>query len=263
MKKYKGFLAGMLTMLLILAMCGTAFATTGKFQREIEYRDIKVSLDGKILDLKDAKGNTVEPFMFGGTNYIPARALAEALGLDVTWNGSTSTVVLTTPGNTSSQEKPQVSGNYSRTNPAPFGVPQQVTIKKSWGTYTATVEVTQAWRGQVAWKFINEANRFNAAPTDSREYILAAVKVTVDSISDDRAISMSKYDFTAFDSNNAEYDRVATVDPSPQFDGKAYEGATVEGFLSFVVDTDDPAPKIVYGADLHGTGGIWFSLVES
>lgn len=106
MKKYKGFLAGMLTMLLILAMCGTAFATTGKFQREIEYRDIKVSLDGKILDLKDAKGNTVEPFMFGGTNYIPARALAEALGLQVAWDGSTSTVVLTSPQG-ESEEQPE------------------------------------------------------------------------------------------------------------------------------------------------------------
>lgn len=109
MKKYKGFLAGMLTMLLILAMCGTAFATTGKFQREIEYRDIKVSLDGKILDLKDAKGNTVEPFMFGGTNYIPARALAEALGLQVAWDGSTSTVVLTSPEPANETEAPEPS----------------------------------------------------------------------------------------------------------------------------------------------------------
>ena len=30
----------------------------------------------------------------------------------------------------------------------------------------------------------------------------------------------------------------------------------------FVVDTDDPSPKAVYGADLNGSGGIWFSLVE-
>ena len=35
--------------------------------------------------------------MFGGTNYIPARALAESLGLNVAWDGSTATVVLTHP----------------------------------------------------------------------------------------------------------------------------------------------------------------------
>ena len=161
MKKYRGFFAGMVTMLLIVTMCGTAIATVGKVTKELEYRNIKVSLDGKILDLKDAAGNSVEPFMFDGTNYLPVRALAESLGLNVAWDGSTNTVVLTTPTDKPTSEKPQSSGNYSRTNPAPFGTPQQVTIKKSWGTYTATVEVTQAWRGQTAWKFIQEANRFN------------------------------------------------------------------------------------------------------
>ena len=34
--------------------------------------------------------------MFDGTNYLPARALAEALGLSVAWDGSTNTVVLKT-----------------------------------------------------------------------------------------------------------------------------------------------------------------------
>jgi len=93
----KSFFAGVLTTLLVLTMVGSAGATSGIFSKEIEYRDIKVSLDGKVLDLRDAAGNPVEPFMFGGTNYIPARALAESLGLSVAWDGSTSTIVLTHP----------------------------------------------------------------------------------------------------------------------------------------------------------------------
>ncbi len=93
----KGFLAGVVSTLMIVCLIGTAGATSGKVQQEIEYRDIKVSLDGQILDLRDATGKTVEPFMFAGTNYIPARALAEALGLNVAWDGSTATVVLTHP----------------------------------------------------------------------------------------------------------------------------------------------------------------------
>lgn len=91
----RGFLAGVLATLLVMCLVSTAGATSGKVQQEIEYRDIKVSLDGQVLDLRDAKGNTVEPFMFAGTNYIPARALAESLGLQVAWDGSTATVVLT------------------------------------------------------------------------------------------------------------------------------------------------------------------------
>lgn len=257
----KGFWAGMLTMLLIVSLVGTAVATTGKVTKELEYRNISVTLDGKKLDLKDATGKAVEPFMFEGTNYLPVRALAESLGLEVAWNGATNTVVLTSPGNSTAPVAP-ASGTYSRTNPAPVGTPQTVTVEEYWGSYTATVEITNAFRGQTAWAAIREANRYNATPTSEREYILAAVKVTVDSVSEDRAINMSKYDFTAFSSSNAEYDTVATVNPSPEFTGSAYEGASVEGFVSFVVDTNDTAPKVVYGNNYDGTGGVWFSLVE-
>ena len=96
MKHQKSFFAGMLTMLLIVCLAGTAVATTGKVTKELEYRNISVSLDGKRLDLRDAQGNAVEPFMFEGTNYLPVRALAESLGLKVAWDSSTNTVVLTT-----------------------------------------------------------------------------------------------------------------------------------------------------------------------
>ena len=92
-----GFLAGVACTLLTCGLVSTAGATSGKVQQEVEYRDIQVSLDGTMLDLRDAQGNPVEPFMFGGTNYIPARALAESLGLNVAWDGATATVVLTHP----------------------------------------------------------------------------------------------------------------------------------------------------------------------
>lgn len=100
MGKNKSFFSGMLTMLLIVCLAGTAIATTGKVTKELEYRNISVSLDGQKLNLTDAKGNPVEPFMFDGTNYLPVRALAEALGLDVAWDSANATVVLTTPGKT-------------------------------------------------------------------------------------------------------------------------------------------------------------------
>lgn len=97
MKKWKGFASGAFTTLLVVALTGTALATTGKITKELEYRDISVTLDGEKLDLRDAQGNPVEPFMFDGTNYLPVRALAEALGLEVAWDSATNTVVLTTP----------------------------------------------------------------------------------------------------------------------------------------------------------------------
>ena len=93
----RSYAAGFLTALLVCALIGTAGASTGKVTQELEYRNIQVSLDGKILDLRNAAGEKVEPFMFGGTNYLPVRALAEALGLSVAWDGANATVVLTSP----------------------------------------------------------------------------------------------------------------------------------------------------------------------
>ena len=98
MKNCKSFFSGMLTTLLIICLAGTALATTGKVTKELEYRNIQVTLDGEKLDLKDATGAPVEPFMFEGTNYLPVRALAESLGLEVAWDSANATVVLTTPG---------------------------------------------------------------------------------------------------------------------------------------------------------------------
>ena len=91
------FMTGMVTMLLLVCITGSALATSGKVTKELEYRNISVTLDGEKLDLRDAKGNAVEPFMFEGTNYLPVRALAESLGLSVSWDGANATVVLTSP----------------------------------------------------------------------------------------------------------------------------------------------------------------------
>lgn len=94
MKQVKWFFTGMVTMLLIVILTGTAVATTANVTKTLVYRDIKVSLDGNVLDLKDAAGNHVEPFMFDGTNYLPVRALSEALGLNVSWDAAANTIVL-------------------------------------------------------------------------------------------------------------------------------------------------------------------------
>lgn len=102
--KRRGIVVGIVTLLLIFGLSNTAMATTGKVQKELDYRDIKVSLNGSLLELRDAKGNVVEPFMFDGTNYVPARPLAEALGLAVSWDGQTSTINLSSTG---TQQTPQ------------------------------------------------------------------------------------------------------------------------------------------------------------
>jgi len=56
--------------------------------------ELTVRLDGEALTLRDANGNIVQPLSYDGTTYLPLRALAEILGLDVGWDAATQTVSL-------------------------------------------------------------------------------------------------------------------------------------------------------------------------
>ena len=97
MRKLKDFASGFVTALLVVAMCGVALASGGVVQKELHYKDIKVTLDGEPIALVDANGNPAEPFIIDGTTYLPVRAISGALGLNVGWDGATSTVTLTRP----------------------------------------------------------------------------------------------------------------------------------------------------------------------
>lgn len=112
----KKWLSGFLTCLLLCGLVMTAGAKTGKVMQELTYRDIRVSLDGEVLDLRNAVGDKVEPFMFDGTNYLPVRALAEALGLNVAWDGKEVMVVLTTPEPEPAPEPEPPKTDYEITN---------------------------------------------------------------------------------------------------------------------------------------------------
>lgn len=93
MKNFKNFFAGFLVAALILTVALPAMATVEK-QATLVYNDIKITLNGERIKPKDANGKTVEPFIIDGTTYLPVRAVAEALDLDVSWDGETSTAIL-------------------------------------------------------------------------------------------------------------------------------------------------------------------------
>lgn len=93
--QWKGFTLGIVFILLVVSMIGTSFAAY-KTQATLEYDDIKIVIDGETVTPKDVNGNTVEPFIIDGTTYLPVRAIANALGMDVAWDNSTKTATLTT-----------------------------------------------------------------------------------------------------------------------------------------------------------------------
>ena len=78
----------------VISVVGSAVRT---LNIEVSFPGIRVEVDGQPVDLKDANGEPLEPFIYGGSTYIPARAVSEALGYEVIWDGTTNTVKINTP----------------------------------------------------------------------------------------------------------------------------------------------------------------------
>lgn len=96
-KQGRGFITGFITAMLIVCLASPAFAATIRML-EASFSDIKITIDGTEFVPKDFSGNKLEPFIVEGVTYLPVRAVAEALGLDVDWDQANQTVKLTRPG---------------------------------------------------------------------------------------------------------------------------------------------------------------------
>lgn len=150
----KGFISGVLVTLLLVGSIGTAAATVGTKTAQLNYNNIKVTLDGADINLVDANGNPVEPFIIDGTTYLPIRAISNAFGLDVGWDGATQTVILTHPagaqptqpqGNNSSGLNSSgggnVGGNGNADNFNTWNNPDQQNTSAQWVLNTSTFKI--------------------------------------------------------------------------------------------------------------------------
>lgn len=91
-EKLKGLVAGMLIGATITGGVVSAIDTTTLY--DVITNGIKIVVDGKKLDPTDANGNRVEPIIYNGTTYLPVRAVANAVGKAVYWDGPNFTVYL-------------------------------------------------------------------------------------------------------------------------------------------------------------------------
>lgn len=90
--KLKGLIAGILIGCLLCG--GSVYAISGTKTIDVTYRDIKVYKDGVLTNLVDGNGTKVEPFIYNGTTYLPVRGACQLAGMDVEWDGKTSSVYL-------------------------------------------------------------------------------------------------------------------------------------------------------------------------
>lgn len=86
----------LITCLLVVALLSVSvWAVTDTVKNlEAHYTGISLVVNGVQVIPKDANGKVVDPFIVDGTTYLPVRAVASALGEEVSWEGSTRTVYI-------------------------------------------------------------------------------------------------------------------------------------------------------------------------
>lgn len=107
-KRTNGIIIGFLLGALLTG--SFAFAKTGTEYIQAAYRNIKIYVNGTQINPKDTTGRPIEAFISNSTTYLPVRAVAEALGENVSWDDKTSSVYIggtpTTSQNWMDQCKP-------------------------------------------------------------------------------------------------------------------------------------------------------------
>jgi len=103
MKKFQKFGYMALGAIFMFVLMVAIPAVTASTQRQLtaHFNNIRVVVNGALITPRDGLGNVVEPFIVDGTTYLPVRAIAEAFGEQVHWDGATQTVYIgTRPGTT-------------------------------------------------------------------------------------------------------------------------------------------------------------------
>lgn len=98
-KTLPAFLAGVIA---TLAVLGSAYAITTNMT--IEVWPINILINGETFQPYDVNGTEVPVFVYNGTTYAPLRALAEAYGLVVGYDGEKNQATVSSPEYIAEQE---------------------------------------------------------------------------------------------------------------------------------------------------------------
>ena len=159
-EKLTSFLAGMLTVVLLMALTVSALAADGSLSLTVN--PIRVLVNGEVFQPKDAQGNDVLVFTYNGTTYAPLRALAEAYGLEVGYDSTNKTATVNAPGTASTPapavdfasqwkvaEKPVSDYGSEKIFTAVYSGSMSISRFKSWWKSMNTADI-EAWAEQMA-----------------------------------------------------------------------------------------------------------------
>jgi hypothetical protein len=132
--------------------------------------------------------------------------------------------------------------------------------------YDMKITLLDVFRGEEAWKRIQEASPSNKPAKEESEYILARVKFEYRARSIPGACvhPLEPNQFTAYTAGGEDYAAASVVSPMPEMRKRLKSGDIYEGWLVFAVSKEDAAPIMSFSA---GDGGAvqhgepkWFLL---
>lgn len=92
-RKWSTFFAGALCAVLVMQLASPAVAAGVSKMISIA-TGINIFVDDKTFTPTDVNGKVVEPFIYNGTTYLPVRAISNALGANIVWDGSSYSVFI-------------------------------------------------------------------------------------------------------------------------------------------------------------------------
>lgn len=171
-RNIRAFLCGVLVTLLVAGMSNPAMAVLASRTIQV-YTGVDVYVDDQKLEPKDANGNPVEVFAYNGTTYLPLRAVGNALGLPVQWEGSTESVYIgkhngdTPAAYLCELDYFSMEGSWSfvERQKDNLGKAHTHNISPNWSYYKTGLEITYFLNGQysrlTATYFLNHKDRSN------------------------------------------------------------------------------------------------------
>jgi len=116
---------------------------------------ITITIDGEVLEPKDANGNTVRPFLQNGSTYLPVRALSNAFNLKIEWDEPSQSIFIGEMAEPEMQEdddnKIKIYINGEKFEPKDAnGNPVEPVIKDG-TTYLPVRAISEAFDKKVDW----------------------------------------------------------------------------------------------------------------
>ena len=173
----RSFLLGVLTTLLVISMAAPALAAT--VTKSIEVRSgIRIFVDDQELLPKDVKGNPAEVFLYNGTTYLPARAISEAIGKPIQWDGSVQGVYIGKHSSNTPVGYLSRKDYFNKTGTWSF---DSVTRDNLGNEHSHSIYMSRALDGSITYKLNGEYDRLTASfyqRYDDRDR-LASIRTTL------------------------------------------------------------------------------------